>query len=443
MPVHLAGTWLTPAPVRATMVGMRGTGTLITVICVALLTASPAVAHGSEVVVGSNRPVFFHGKVLEHDPRLRDVPECRSNGCDRVTVAVRLPAGLRHRPGGVELAVRTVGATPDDSLGFAVYQGKRRVAVSDAQVGTSNSVWLPKTDARYTVYVFYNPFVPELGSPVVRYEGMLENEDSPREPVVRDLLPDLLVLPQRFATFDTPPPFFGDSAEPGSSCFQSEIEEQGAVRCLRFGQAMANVGDGPADVRFTTPAGQRPPEVPGSQRIHRSDGTYVDVPSVGVMHYHPIHSHYHFEDFSVSELWTTDAAGKPVGAAPVAVGKKNGFCMSDTEIFWWARKGNAPQSFPAPRCLDPEPTSPPGVDAFKNGIAVGWADEYWWALPDQMIEVSGLTDGTYLLITHVDPANKIRELAEDNNCVRVPITLTGLATASPQAALGTTTSPCG
>lgn len=370
------------------------------------------------------------------------MPECRQTGCDRAEVAVRLPAGLRARPGGVELSIRSVGATPDDSLGFAVYQGRRRVALADAQIGTSRSVWLPKANARYTVYVFYNPFVPELGSPSVRYEGLAENENTPRTSGVVELLPDLEALPQRFATFDQPPPFFGDEAAPGSSCFRSEVEEQGARLCLRFGQAMSNIGDGPVDVRFTTPAGQRPPEVPGAQRVHRSDGSVVDIPSVGVMHYHPIHSHYHFEDFSLSELWAVDASGEPTGDGPVATGKKNGFCMADTEMAWWARKGNAPQSYPAPRCLDPEPDSPAGTDAFKNGISRGWADEYWWALPDQMIEVSALRDGTYALVTRVDPADKIRELDDDNNCVRIPVTLTGIATGTPRAALGDTAAPC-
>jgi hypothetical protein len=393
-------------------------------------------------VVDSNRPEFWTGKVARNDPRVRDVPECKPAGCDRVEIAVDLPASLRAKPGGVELAIRTVGATPDDSLGFVVYQGRRKVAVADAQIGTSRSVWLPKKDGRYTVYVFYNPFVPELASPVVRYEGLLENENTPKGPGVHDLLPDLQVLPQRFATFDTPPPFFDDSAAPGSSCFHSEVEEQGAKLCLRFGQAMSNVGEGPVDVRFSTPAGQRPPEVPGSQRIYRSDGTFRDVPSVGVMHYHPVHAHYHFEDFSVSQLWTADANGKPTGTSPVATGKKNGFCMADTELAWWAKKGNAPQSYPAPRCLDPEPDSPAGTDAFKNGISRGWADEYWWALPDQMIEVSALTNGTYVLVTQVDPANKLRELDEHNNCIRIPVTLTGLTTATPQAALGTSATPC-
>ncbi|MEV1117738.1 lysyl oxidase family protein [Actinosynnema sp. NPDC049800] len=421
---------------------MRSTGVVVSVVVLLLAFVAPAAARGQGVVVDSDRSATWRGRLVRDDPRVRDVPECRPVGCDRVEVAVRLPVRLRDRPGGVEVAIRTVGATPDDSLGFAVYRNGRRVGLADAQIGTSRSVWLPKLTAHYTVYVFQNPFVPELASATVRYEGAVENEDSRLEPAPRDLLPDLEALPQRFATFDTPPPFFGDSAEPGSSCFRSEVDERDARLCLRFGQAMVNTGDGPVDVRYRTPAGERPDEVPGAQRIHRSDGTFTDVPSVGAMHYHPIHSHYHFEDFSVSELWALDAAGRPTGTAPVATGKKNGFCMADTELAWWDRKGNAPQSYPAPRCFDPEPDSPPGVDAFKNGIARGWADEYWWALPDQMIEVSGLGDGTYALVTRVDPGNRLHESEENDNCVRVPITLTGLATGTPTAALGSPAEPC-
>jgi lysyl oxidase len=72
----------------------------------------------------------------------------------------------------------------------------------------------------------------------------------------------------------------------------------------------------------------------------------------------------------------------------------------------------------------------------------GWSDEYWWALPDQMIDVSSLTDSTYVLVTTVDPTNKLRELDETNNCVRIQVTLTGLATATPKAELGAQASHC-
>lgn len=105
---------------------MRGLAILATL----LLLLSPSAAAAAAIVVHSDRPAFWQGEVRKTDPRLRDVPECRSNGCDRAFVSVRLPAGLRAKPGGVELAIRAVGATPDDSLGFAVYQGSRRVTLS-------------------------------------------------------------------------------------------------------------------------------------------------------------------------------------------------------------------------------------------------------------------------------------------------------------------------
>src|SRR5512139_3401008 len=108
--------------VCGTLAGMRAMAMAIASVVALLLTAPAATGQGSGVVVDSNRPEFWQGRVLQSDPRVRDVPECRQNGCDRVEVGVHLPAGLRVKPGGVELAVRTVGASPDDSVGFAVYQ---------------------------------------------------------------------------------------------------------------------------------------------------------------------------------------------------------------------------------------------------------------------------------------------------------------------------------
>jgi hypothetical protein len=61
--------------------------------------------------------------------------------------------------------------------------------------------------------------------------------------------------------------------------------------------------------------------------------------------------------------------------------------MADTEMHWWGLKGDAAQSYPAPRCLEPQATVG-GRISFKNGISRGWADEYTCDLPDQMIEVS-------------------------------------------------------
>jgi subtilase family serine protease len=59
-----------------------------------------------------------------------------------------------------------------------------------------------------------------------------------------------------------------------------------------------------------------------------------------------------------------------------------------------------------------------------------------------MIDTNGLTDGTYVLFTRVDPDNKLREGNETNNCGSVIITLTGLSTSQPHADLRGTGPAC-
>ena len=218
----------------------------------------------------------------------------------------------------------------------------------------------------------------------------------------------------------------------GSSCFGSEIDEQGAHVCLRFGQRAANIGSGPVDVRWSVDAQVLEPVVGAVQRVYRSDGSFAEQ-SAGSMNYHPIHDHYHFQDFSQSTLHVVAPGGLPRNT-PLATGRKNGFCMADTEMHWWGLKGDAAQTYPAPGCLEPRETVD-GRVYFQNGISRGWADEYTWDLPDQMIEVSAVRDGTYWLVTRVDTANKIEEESDANNCLMIKVKLTNLARASRSAAL--------
>jgi len=413
-----------------------------TLLAGSLISATPVAAQGggSQVVVESTSATYWSGKLRATSPRVKNIPECQQTGCDTVGLRVDLPRKLEGKPGGVHVKLQLVGATPDDSVGLVIYNHKKQiVAHSSAQVGPARSVLLPSTNGRYTAYVYYNPMARELGSPKLTYEAYARFEAKPTYPgPVRDLLPDLQALEQRYVTFQSPVTFFDDTVSlEYPSCFKSEVEEQGAKLCFRFGQAMANVGQGPMDVRYSTPPGDKPEKVAGYQRVYRTDGTFYELPSVGDMHYHPIHTHYHFEDFAVSELWAVDGQDNLTGTAPVASGRKNGFCAADTELYWWNAEGPkaSVQTFPAPRCLDPQTVDPDGTAHYKHGISPGWADEYWWALPDQMIEVSGVYDGRYALVTKVDPVNKIREMNDGNNCNLVIVNLSGLKTSAPTAAM--------
>jgi hypothetical protein len=408
--------------------------------CVAALALTAAAPHASAVdaavPVTSESAAFWSGTAAVSDQTFEDVPACRTTGCDHIRIDVALPAELRSGPGGVQVAIRWQDLST--SLGLHAVRNGRVVASSTGQIGTAQSLLLPKGNASYDVYVSHQPLDPSVAATTVAYEGLAEYEAEPEVAPRRELLPDLRILPQRFITFASPSPIFEDSVPAGSTCFTSEIVEQGARTCLRFGQAAENRGEGALDVRYSVDPADPGGEVEAAQRIYRSDGTYRDR-SAGFMHYHPAHLHHHFEGFSQSWLYPIGEDGS-AGPVPAASGRKNGFCMADTEMARWGLKGDSPQTYPAPRCLEPIGHRH-GRDLFKNGISAGWADEYAWNLPDQMIEVSGLTDGRYRLVTRVDADDRLVEADESNNCIALDVELTGLG-AQPSATVVGDPIPC-
>jgi hypothetical protein len=412
-------------------------GRAVSVVCVLIAGAAAVLPAGSAASVptytlNSNAAKFVRAEIRANGPRIPAVAECQAVACRHARLRVRLPHGLRSRPGGVQVAIRYTSGGFGDALGLHVYRAGALVASSTGQIGTAQSVLLPKADRDYDIYVAFNPLIPEIAQPELAFEGLAENEDAPPVRPLRRMLPDLEVLAPRVVTFGHPEPIFNDSAPDGSSCFGSEIDEQGARVCLRFGQRAANIGSGPVDVRWSVSAQFFEPIVGAVQRVYRSDGSFAEQ-SAGSMNYHPIHDHYHFQDFSQSTLHAVGPGGLPK-SVPLTSGRKNGFCMADTEMHWWGLKGDDPQAYPAPACLAPRETVD-GRAYFQNGIGRGWADEYTWDLPDQMIEVSGMRDGTYWLVTRVDTANKIEEESDANNCLMIKVKLTNMAQANRSAAL--------
>lgn len=376
---------------------------------------------------------LWTGKVRDNGPGTPSIPECRTVHCDKLQLRVDLPRNTWRRAGGLQVAIRWDVAT-EGALGLFVYRGHTRVAQSAAIVGTAQSLIIPSaSNGTYEVYVSYGvTFGAVDPDPVIRYQGLAEVEYEPAVRPLRDLLPDMAFLPQESVTYDNPGSIFGDTAPPGQSCFQSEIEEQGARQCLRFDQVMQNVGKGPLELRFDRQMGLIQDE-DVSQRIYRSDKTFYEIPA-GQVEYHPIHDHYHFKGFAQSLLWRVDANGNLVGSEPAKVGDKVSFCVADTDLAAFGRKGDMALTYPAPDCLEPKEVAA-GIEFFWYGISRGWADRYNWYLPDQYIDTTGIADGRYALITTVDPENKLLETSEANNCGSVLVELTGLATSQPTASM--------
>jgi hypothetical protein len=409
---------------------------VLTAVAATVAAAAPAAQAGETrtVTVANDGPAKFWTGVSRADGAPRpEVPECAAVHCDMTTLRVSLPRNIWRRPGGVQVAIRWDGAT-EAALSLFVYKGSTLVAKSTAAVGMAQSVLIPRAgNGVYRVYVAYGiTFGAVDPDPVVAYDGLAEVEYDPPVRPVRDLLPDLAALPQENITYDNPGTIFDDTAQPGQSCFDSERAEHGARQCLRFDQVLRNRGNGPVEIRFDRQTGVFQDEH-AVQRIYRSDGTSYDVPT-GQVEFHPVHNHYHFKGFAQSDLWLLDDDGNLVGTEPAAIGEKVSFCIADTDLVGWGEKGDAAMGYPAPDCLDPKQVVGT-TEYFWYGMSRGWADRYNWFLPDQMIDTYGLADGTYALFTTVDPESKLREADETNNCGSVLVELSGLATATPQAAL--------
>jgi hypothetical protein len=392
-----------------------------------------------------HQPLLWEGRVGPEDaPRGGEPVECASVPCDRFRLKVDLPDGTfdkRNRPGGVQVALRWFGnpgghtlppGVPGccgefDTLHLWIYKDGAQVAASAGIIAVSQSAFIaePK-NGWYDVWIAYDPSYNV--APAVEYEALAEVEYLPRIHPVRRLLPDLTFHGTERISFDTPSfPIFEPDPPAGSTCFVSEMQEDGAQTCLRFDQIIANRGKGPIEIAYDVPTGSTPDQnvpFPVSQRIYNSDGTFTDRPG-GSVTYHAIHGHYHYSSFANALLWRSNKRGAKLGDEPVAAAHKVSFCMADIRIDAWAEKGDGPRKYYAPDCLFPQ-TSAGGVDQYRQGINNGWSDVYDWYIPDQYIEVTGVASGYYRLEFCADPFNEIEEENENNNCVVNHIRLSGM-----------------
>ncbi|RIK77373.1 MAG: hypothetical protein DCC68_17415 [Planctomycetota bacterium] len=172
---------------------------------------------------------------------------------------------------------------------------------------------------------------------------------------------------------------------------------------LRFSTAVANIGQGPMELRGGSilPSGNQQVY----QRVFREGGTFTDS-LVGEFTYHATHQHIHFDGYAVYNLrqaLVNDGVGDVV-----ASGGKVSFCLLDV-----TRYDSAAPSARYSTCGQ------------NQGISVGWADVYDDSLPDQWIDVTDVPDGEYWLEVVVDPENRLRESDETNNIARVRVSLGG------------------
>ena len=126
------------------------------------------------------------------------------------------------------------------------------------------------------------------------------------------------------------------------------------------------------------------------------------------------HGHQHFKEYADYRLWTPEQfaawdalrVANPDLQAHVVLeqhpelqpvrGDKRGFCVIDILPY-------------------DEAAIPKFVSCDLQGISVGWADEYHWALDGQFIDVTGVPSGTYVLEAEVNAERFYMESDHTNN----------------------------
>ena len=189
-------------------------------------------------------------------------------------------------------------------------------------------------------------------------------------------------------------------------------------KLLRFSNAIANLGEGPMDlipqnnaVTSTTDAYQR-------LYSHDANGNWyvASTAYVGTFIFHPQHNHWHFENFARYELRNVAADGS-VGSNVLVSASKVSFCLEDSILVDSTLEHSAAsQTYTNCDQVDPQ------------GISVGWADVYGWTLFGQSLDITGIPNGVYWLVSTADPDNPINEgggAAESNNTAAVKIRIKG------------------
>ncbi len=285
--------------------------------CLLAICLPAALVNGAEgKLKNTAQPVLWSGAVSRNVGHLGEVPEC-ATGCDRFDLNIDLPGGVwNNKPGGVQVAIKWTGPVFGDNLRLFVYRGNTLIAKSDGIIAIAQSVLIPSAaDGPLRVYVAYDP---DSTTNPLRYQGLAEVEYSPNVHPVRRLLPDLEARPQRNLGFDPVGIFFDVVSTTFPSCYQSEVDEEGARLCLRFDQIFANTGEGPMELRFSIPKGTSPEFANVFQRIYWSDSaTHFEDRLAGQVEFHGTHGHYHFTSFGLSRLWAVDFNGLRKGSKPV------------------------------------------------------------------------------------------------------------------------------
>lgn len=181
-------------------------------------------------------------------------------------------------------------------------------------------------------------------------------------------------------------------------------------REIRFNTMVANLGEGPLEmIGIVDESGGKTKAI---QNIKTKESA-IQERIAGYFAFHPDHKHWHFDDFTLLEIFLMNSDGSTGGLA--ATSSKQTFCLAD-EI----------------RISPPLPDSPLNIvydwecSNNKQGISIGWRDNYEANLAGQEIDIQNLPDGRYFLRSTADPLDRILEKDETNNSSQILVEISRL-----------------
>jgi hypothetical protein len=183
-------------------------------------------------------------------------------------------------------------------------------------------------------------------------------------------------------------------------------------KLLRFDSIIVNVGAGNFEARGSR-LNTNTAEMTVNQRIYNDAGGYRTRATTAKMYFAGDgHTHWHLRNLQSYKLIRLDNGSK------VGTGAKHGFCFFDNYL----HGSSNPAYYTSPQaCAYDQPSAL----QVTMGLSRGWGDLYNWNLPDQYIDVTGLTSGRYKLQATADVPNWFLEGSETNNVTWVDIKISG------------------
>jgi hypothetical protein len=180
---------------------------------------------------------------------------------------------------------------------------------------------------------------------------------------------------------------------------------------LGFESAAENIGDGPLVVLGSRPSIAES-TMRARQQIRRTDGSTrsIQIPTTLSYVRSIDHSHWHLIGFMRYELRRADGR-------LVRPDRKTGFCLGDRyQIPTMLGRRKAVPRFECGR-------GKPEALRLREGISVGYGDDYDAHLEGQEFEITGLPAGRYLLVHRVNSSRLLRETDYGNNVASMALAL--------------------